>query len=88
MTDFNHTSYCEVHQYFIGEIGRASYLSHGPASSALYQKFIRLDLLRKKTSSRLAMAVEGEIFPLQADVAQRVGRGIALLFHDNGTRRG
>jgi hypothetical protein len=22
------------------------------------------------------------------DVAQRVGRGIALLFHDHGTRRG
>ena len=31
---------------------------------------------------------KGEVFPLQAHVAQRVGRGIALLFHDRGTRRG
>jgi len=29
----------------------------------------------------------GEVFLLQADVAQRVGRGIALLFHDRSTRR-
>ena len=28
------------------------------------------------------------MIPLQAGVAQRVGRGIALLFHDHGTRRG
>ena len=31
---------------------------------------------------------KGQVFPLQAGVAQRVGRGIALLFHDRGTRRG
>ena len=29
-----------------------------------------------------------KVFPLQARVVQRVGRGIALLFHDRGTRRG
>jgi len=29
-----------------------------------------------------------KVIPLQAGVAQRVGRGIALLFHDRGTRRG
>jgi len=28
------------------------------------------------------------VIPLQAGVVQRVGRGIALLFHDRGTRRG
>ena len=28
------------------------------------------------------------MIPLQARVAQRLGRGIALLFHDRGTRRG
>jgi len=27
------------------------------------------------------------VIPLQPGVAQRVGRGIALLFHDRGTRR-
>ena len=32
--------------------------------------------------------INGEVFPFQADVTQRVGRGIALLFHDRGTRRG
>ena len=32
--------------------------------------------------------VKGKVIPLQAGVAQRVGRGIALLFHDRGTRRG
>ena len=31
---------------------------------------------------------KGKVIPLQAGVAQRVGRGIALLFHDHGTRRG
>ena len=30
---------------------------------------------------------KGKVFPLQAGVAQRVGRVIALLFHDRGTRR-
>ena len=31
---------------------------------------------------------KGKVFPLQAGDAQRVGRVIALLFHDCGTRRG
>jgi len=31
---------------------------------------------------------KGKVIPLQPGVAQRVGRGIALLFHDHGTRRG
>jgi hypothetical protein len=31
---------------------------------------------------------KGKVIPLQAYVAQRVGRGIALIFHDRGTRRG
>jgi len=31
---------------------------------------------------------KGKVIPLQAGVAQRVGTGIALLFHDCGTRRG
>ena len=30
---------------------------------------------------------KGKVTPLQAGVAQRVGRGIALLFHDHSTRR-
>ena len=32
--------------------------------------------------------LKGKVFPLQARCGQRVGRGIALLFHDRGTRRG
>ena len=28
------------------------------------------------------------VFVIGPDVAQRVGRGIVLLFHDRGTRRG
>jgi len=31
--------------------------------------------------------IYGKVIPLQAGVAQRVGIGIALLFHDCGTRR-
>jgi len=31
---------------------------------------------------------KGKVIPLQASVAQRVGRGIALLFHERGTRLG
>ena len=31
---------------------------------------------------------KGKKIPLRPGVAQRVGRGIALLFHDRGTRRG
>ena len=31
---------------------------------------------------------KGTVILLQAGVAQRVGRVIALLFHDRGTRRG
>ena len=31
---------------------------------------------------------KGKVILLQAGVAQRVGRGMALLFHDDGTRRG
>ena len=34
------------------------------------------------------MFKKGKVIPLQAGVAKRVGRGIALLFHDRGTRRG
>ena len=30
---------------------------------------------------------KGKVFPLQSGVAQTVGRGITLLFHDRGTRR-
>jgi len=30
----------------------------------------------------------GKVIPLQPGVTQRVGRGIALLFHDRRTRRG
>jgi len=35
-----------------------------------------------------AIMCEGKVISLQTGVAQRVGRGIALLFHDRGTRRG
>ena len=31
--------------------------------------------------------IKGKVIPLQPRVAHRVGRGIALLFHDRGTRR-
>jgi len=31
---------------------------------------------------------KGKVIPLQARLAQRVGRGIAVLFHDRDTRRG
>jgi len=31
---------------------------------------------------------KGKVILLQPGVAERVGRGIALLFHDRGTRRG
>jgi hypothetical protein len=34
------------------------------------------------------MCYKGKVFPLQAWCGPRVGRGIALLFHDRGTRRG
>ena len=37
---------------------------------------------------RLFSHKKGKVFPLQAGVAQRVGRGIALLFLDCGTRKG
>jgi len=30
---------------------------------------------------------KGKVIPLEAGVAERVGRGIALLFHDRSTRR-
>jgi len=30
---------------------------------------------------------KGKVIPFRPGVAQRVGRGIALLFHDLGTRR-
>ena len=41
------------------------------------------------TENNIKISVnKGKVFPLQAGVAQRVGRGIALLFHDRGTRRG
>ena len=30
---------------------------------------------------------KGKVIPLQARCGQKVGRGIALLFHDRGTRR-
>ena len=31
---------------------------------------------------------KGKVIPLQARCGPEVGRGIALLFHDRGTRRG
>ena len=31
---------------------------------------------------------KGKVTPLQAGVDLRMGRGVALLFHDCGTRRG
>jgi len=31
---------------------------------------------------------KGKVFPYRPGMVQRVGRGIALLFHDRDTRRG
>ena len=41
-----------------------------------------------KTTTIIIIKGKGKVIPLQPSVAQRVGRGIALLFHDHGTRRG
>ena len=50
------------------------------------------DLLRTVFDSRWNNAyvtiVKVKVTPLQAGVVQRLGRGIALLFHDRGTRKG
>ena len=43
--------------------------------------------LRKSFSVLCEGKGKGNLISLQARVAQRVGRGIALLFHDRGTRR-
>ena len=36
----------------------------------------------------IIIIIKGKVISLQVYVAQRVGRGVALLFHDIGTRRG
>ena len=36
----------------------------------------------------IVVNIQVKVIPLQARAAQSVGRGIALLFHDCGTRRG
>jgi len=36
----------------------------------------------------LSLNIKGKVIRYRPGVAQRVGRGIALLFHDHGTRRG
>jgi hypothetical protein len=41
----------------------------------------------KKKKKKKKKRVKCKVIPLQARCAQRVGRGIALLFHDCGTRR-
>jgi len=38
--------------------------------------------------SHLQEVKKVKFFPLQAQCGPRLGRGIALLFHDRGTRRG
>ena len=40
------------------------------------------------SSCNESVTVKGKVIRYRPDVAQRVGRGIALLFHDRGTRRG
>ena len=37
---------------------------------------------------RLREGENGKVFRYRPGVAQRLGRGIAVLFHDRGTRRG
>jgi len=47
------------------------------------------DYIRRKIGSIIYIYKgKGEGFPLRPSVAQRVGRGIALLFHDHGARMG
>jgi len=36
----------------------------------------------------LALLSKAKVIPLQARCGQMMGRGIAILFHDRGTRRG
>jgi len=36
----------------------------------------------------VVVVVKGKVIPLQARCGPEEGRGIALLFHDRGTRRG
>ena len=43
---------------------------------------------RRVRASKAKYVKKSKVIPLQAYVAQRVGRGIALLFLDRGTRRG
>ena len=47
-----------------------------------------LQVLRGLQSVYTYGVVKGKVSPLQAGVAQTVGRGIALLLHDCDTRRG
>ena len=56
---------------------RLSYPTH-------YLPIFRVFNFPHKTSGK----IKGKVIPLQAVVAQRVGTGIALLFHDLDTRRG
>ena len=48
---------------------------------------IKINILRC-TVSKIYESKKDKVIPLQACVAQRVGRGIALLFHDRGTMSG
>jgi hypothetical protein len=45
-------------------------------------------MLTHEDSSDYRSVVNGKITPYRPGVAQMVGRGKALLFHDHGTRRG
>jgi len=40
------------------------------------------------TNSHTHIYIKGKVFSLQARCVPEVGRGIALVFHDHGTRRG
>ena len=46
------------------------------------------EALRYKPESRGSISIGKNCSRYRPGVAQRVGRGIALLFHDRGTRRG
>jgi len=64
------------------------YMIYGQISVPnFYKKKIIIIIINKNKKND--KPEKGKVIPLQTRcVAQRVGRGIALLFHDRGTRRG
>jgi hypothetical protein len=65
------------------------YISSTPPISNWYSHLLHLkEIKHKKLQVKLTIKKKVKWPCYRPSVAQRVGRGIALLFHDRGTRRG